>query len=186
MDILEIALRVFDEIESEVKHTSKWNETSKYVRIRKLQIDKRGSFGERLLRDIFSKERNISLEYRDGDQGSWDIKINGIKLEVKTSSLDVNNKFQNEHIAKNSDCDYIIFIGIAPDDVYLRIEKLSQIDFSKLHNREERKTGAGYKWDFKPNEMAKIQTSDEVVKIIYDKIGLDKKKIKKLLKANDK
>ena len=62
MDILEIALRVFDEIESEVKQTSKWSENSKYVRIRKLQIDKRGSFGERLLRDIFSKERNISLE----------------------------------------------------------------------------------------------------------------------------
>lgn len=39
MDILEIALRVFDEIESEVKHTSKWSENSKYVRIRKLQID---------------------------------------------------------------------------------------------------------------------------------------------------
>ena len=77
-------------------------------------------------------------------------------------------------------------VGIAPDDVYLRIEKLSQIDFSKLHNREERKTGAGYKWDFKPDEMTKIQTSDEVVKIIYDKIGLNKKKIKKLLKANDK
>lgn len=175
MDILEIALRVFDEIESEVKHTSKWSENSKYVRIRKLQIDKRGSFGERLLRDIFSKERNISLEYRDGDQGAWDIKI-----------LDVNNKFQNERIAKNADCDYIVFIGIAPDDVYLRVEKLSQIDFSKLHNREERKTGAGYKWDFKPDEMEKIQTSDEVVKIIYNKIGLDKKKIKKLLKANDK
>ena len=38
----------------------------------------------------------------------------------------------------------------------------------------------------KANEMTKIQTSDEAVKIIYDKIGLDKKKIKKLLKANDK
>ena len=94
MDILEIANAVFSEIEREVNATSKWKSTSKYARIRHLQIDKRGSFGERLLRDIFSKERNISLAYQDGDQGDWDIKINDIRVEVKTSSLDVNDKFK--------------------------------------------------------------------------------------------
>lgn len=103
MDIFKLAQNVFDEIESEVNQTTKWKSDSKYIRIRHLQIDKRGSFGERLLRDIFSKERNISLTYQDGDQGDWDIKINEIKIEVKTSSLDVNNKFQNEHIKDTSD-----------------------------------------------------------------------------------
>ena len=184
MDILKLANAVFDEIEAEVNSTSKWKSTSKYARIRHLQIDKRGSFGERLLRDIFSKERNISLAYQDGDQGDWDIKINDIKIEVKTSSLDVNNKFQNEHIKDTPKCDYICFIGVAPDNLFMRLEKIAEIDFSRLHNRGERGTGAGYKWDFKPEQMQEIHTREEVVELFYTKIGLNKKVIKKSLKSD--
>lgn len=170
MDILELANAVFDEIENEVNKTTKWKSDSKYIRIRYLQIDKRGSFGERLLRDIFSKERNISLAYQDGDQGDWDIKINDIKIEVKTSSLDVNNKFQNEHIKNTSNCDYICFIGIAPNQIFMRLEKISEIDFSSLHNREKRGTGAGYKWDFKPDQMKEIFTREDVINLFYEKM----------------
>lgn len=182
MDIFKLAQNVFDEIESEVNQTTKWKSDSKYIRIRHLQIDKRGSFGERLLRDIFSKERNISLTYQDGDQGDWDIKINEIKIEVKTSSLDVNNKFQNEHIKDTSNCDYICFIGIAPNAIFMRLEKIEEIDFSKLHNRGYRGTGAGYKCDFKPSQMQEIKTREEVVSLFYHKMGLDKGSIKKILK----
>lgn len=152
------------------------------MRIRHLQIDKRGSFGERLLHDIFSKERNISLRYKDGDQGEWDIEINGIKVEVKTSSLDVSQKFQNEHIKNSAECDYICFIGLAPDNLYMRLEKFSEIDFSRLHNRAQRGTGAGYKWDFKIKDMIEISTREQVIKLFYDKMGLDKKSIKKQLR----
>lgn len=182
MDISKIAEAVFDEIQAEVNKTTKWKGNSKYIRIRYLQIDKRGSFGERLLRDIFSKERNISLAYKDGDQGDWDIKINDIKIEVKTSSLDVNNKFQNEHIKNTQNCDYICFIGIAPDAIYMRLEKIDEIDFTKLHNRGNRGTGAGYKWDLKPEQMQEIKTREEVVELFYKKIGINKKNIKKILK----
>lgn len=183
MDILEIANAVFAEIESEVNATSQWKSTSKYAKIRTLQIDKRGSFGERLLRDIFSKERNISLAYQDGDQGDWDIQINSIKIEVKTASLDINKKFQNEHIKDTQNCDYICFIGLAPDNLYMRLEKISEIDFSKLHNRGERGTGAGYKWDLKPQDMQEITTREQVVELFYNKMGIDKKTIKQNLKG---
>ncbi len=43
MDIFKLAQNVFDEIESEVNQTTKWKSDSKYIRIRHLQIDKRGS-----------------------------------------------------------------------------------------------------------------------------------------------
>lgn len=178
MDIFDIARQVFDEIETEVNQNTKWKSHSKYVRIRHLQIDKRGSFGERLLRDIFSKERNIALMYKDGDQGDWDIQINGIRIEVKTSSLDVNGKFQNEHIKNTHLCDYICFIGVAPDNIYMRLEKISDIDFNTLHNRGERGTGAGYKWDLKANDMTEILTREDVVKMFYEKMGINKKSIK--------
>lgn len=183
MNIEDLAKAVFDEIEAEVNISTKWKSTSKYVRIRYLQIDKRGSFGERLIRDIFSKERNISLEYSDGDQGVWDIKINGFSFEIKTSSLDVNNKFQNENIRNTNDCDFICFLGVAPDEIYIRIEKISDIDFSSLHDRRRQGTGAGYKWDFKPSDMQAVKTRQEVVKLFYSKMGLDKSAIKKRVKG---
>ncbi len=182
MNIKDIAKAVFDEIEAEVNKNTKWKSDSTYIRIRHLQIDKRGSFGERLLRDIFSKERNISLAYQDGDQGEWDIKINDVRIEVKTSSLDVNNKFQNEHIKDTKNCDYICFIGIAPNAIYMRLEKINEINFSTLHNRGQRGTGAGYKWDLKPQDMQEVKTREEVVSLFYEKIGLNKKTIKKILK----
>ncbi len=178
MNICEMAIQVFNEIESEVDATTKWKSNSKYIRIRNLQIDKRGSFGERLLRDIFSKERNISLLYKDGDQGDWDIQINGIKIEVKTSSLDVNNRFQNEHIKNTNLCDYICFIGVAPDNIYMRLEKISDIDFDALHNRGARGTGAGYKWDLKICDMIEVTTREFVVSLFYEKMGINKKNIK--------
>lgn len=179
MDIYDIAKSIFDEIEAEVNEITQWKSNSKYIKIRHLQIDKRGSFGERLLRDIFSKERNISLAYQDGDQGEWDIKINDVRVEVKTSSLDVNNKFQNENIKNTTECDYICFIGLAPDKIFMRLEKISDIDFTKLHNRLANKTGAGYKWDFRQEQMTEINTREEVVKLFYTIMGLSKKIIKR-------
>lgn len=146
-----------------------------------MQIDKRGSFKERLIRDIFAKERNISLIYKDGDQGAWDIQINGIKIEIKTSSLDVNRKFQNESIKDTLECDYICFIGVAPNDLYMILEKISTINFHLLHPRGERGTGVGYKWDFEPENMQKICTRKEVVDMFYKKMGINKKIIKKNL-----
>lgn len=181
MDIFDIAKQVFSEIESEVNQSTQWQSDSKYIAIRHLQIDKRGSFGERLLRDIFAKERNISLVYKDGDQGDWDIQINGIKIEVKTSSLDVNGKFQNERIKNTALCDYICFIGVAPNSIYMRLEKISEIDFSSLHNRGQRGTGAGYKWDFKIHEMSEVLTREDVVRLFYQKMGIDKRVIKQKL-----
>ncbi|MCR2102712.1 hypothetical protein [Campylobacter upsaliensis] len=181
MDLYKIAQSVFTEIEAEVNETTKWKSDSKYIKIRYLQIDKRGSFGERLIRDIFAKERNISLIYKDGDQGAWDIQINGIKIEIKTSSLDVNGKFQNESIKDTPECDYICFIGVAPNDLYMRLEKISTINFHLLHPRGERGTGVGYKWDFKPENMQKICTRKEVVDMFYKKMGINKKIIKKNL-----
>ncbi len=138
---------------------------SKYKEYRSLQIDKRGSFGERffskVLHDIFV--RRIKLEYADGDQGDWDLKINGAKFEVKTSSIDVNKKFQNEGIKIDGDYIGILFLGVTPNDLYFKFVLKADIDFSKLHDRKTRGTGSGFKWDFKINDMIKAD-SLEIIK----------------------
>ena len=59
----------------------------------------------------------------------------------------------------------------------------SGADFSKLYNRGERGIGAGYKWDFKKEQMIEVKTREEVVALFYTKMGIDKKSIKKSLKG---
>ena len=87
-----------------------------------MQIDKRGSFGERFFSQVLSQiyYRRLKIEYKDGDQGDWDLKFNGVKFEIKTASIDVNNKFQNEGIKKDGDCDGVLFLGVTPNSLYIK------------------------------------------------------------------
>lgn len=143
-----------------LKETDKaWIEDSKYREFRSLSIDKRGSFGERFFTKVLPARR---IEYFDGDQGDWDLKLDNIKFEVKTSSLDSNKKFQNERIKKDGDYFGLLFLGIKPNDLCIKFIKQSDIEFDKLHNRGDAGTGAGYKWDFKENDMLIIKNIEQI------------------------
>lgn len=141
---------------------------AKYREYKRLSIDKRGSFGERL----FAKTINFRrLQYNDGDQGLWDLKIDGLKLEVKTASLDKQNKFQNEGLKKESGYDGILFLGVAPDQLYVKMVRREDIPWSKLHNRGAAATGCGYKWDLRCHDMVKVTSpkaiNDEFQRVFY-------------------
>lgn len=164
-EIDNIAIPLLKQILKEAQ--SEWlDPESKYKEYRSLQIDKRGSFGERFfalsLTTIFINR--LKLEYQAGDQGDWDLKINDVKFEVKTSSIDVNKKFQNEGIKENGDYDGIMFLGVTPNELYINFFLKSEIDFTKLHDRKGRGTGSGHKWDFKVNDMIKVQTLNDIKK----------------------
>lgn len=181
-----IALNILNLVLKEAQDIWK-NPNSKYKDYRSLQIDKRGSFGERFFEQTLSLiyYRRLKVEYKDGDQGDWDLKFNGMKFEIKTSSLDVNHKFQNEGLKKDGDYDAILFLGVAPNDLYVKFIRKKDIDFENeivhsytgithLHNRgkdnsTKNATGAGYKCDFKIKEMIKVKTLNEI-KIEFEKI----------------
>ncbi len=157
---------------------------SKFLQQRLIQIDKRGSVGERFYMLALAQLYPRRIEYRDGDQGDWDLKIGKMKFEIKTASLDKNGKFQNEGLKKNGDYNGVLFLGIAPNDIYMYCIKIENIDFDNLkidhngvhvnlHNRgrdgeEKHATGAGYKCDLKPEQMVKISTLDDL-KIVFEK-----------------
>ncbi len=130
-----------------------------------LEIDKRGSFGERVIKDVMTRKVR-RLEYKDGDQGDWDIKINNKKFEVKTSSRDKSGKFQNEGLKENGDYDGVIFVGVEPDVINIKCVNKKDIPFDKLHSRGKRGTGVGYKWDFKKADMTEIQQADDIFHVI--------------------
>jgi hypothetical protein len=158
-----IATKILKEVLMEAQ--DKWLEPeSKYKEYRSLQIDKRGSFGERFFSQVLSQiyYRRLKIEYKDGDQGDWDLKFNGVKFEIKTASIDVNNKFQNEGIKKDGDYDGVLFLGVTPNSLYIKFTLKQDIPFHVLHNREERKTGRGYKWDFKLQEMIKVKSLQDI------------------------
>jgi len=151
---------------------------ARFLKQRMIQIDKRGSVGERFYLLTLTSLYPRRVEYRDGDQGDWDLKIGRMKFEVKTASLDRNGKFQNEGLKKDGDYNGVLFLGIAPNDIYMYCIKIGNIDFDNkkidhngvhvnLHNRgrdglTERATGAGYKCDLKPEQMRKISTLSEL------------------------
>lgn len=168
-EIDEIALPLLQQVLKEAQN--QWlDPDSKYKDIRSLQIDKRGSFGERFFSQTLSKiyYRKLKIEYNDGDQGDWDLMFNGIKFEIKTASIDVNNKFQNEGIKENGNYDAILFLGIKPNSLYVKFILKENIPFDTLHNRKKSGTGSGYKWDFKEKDMVKIETLQDM-QIEFDK-----------------
>ncbi|GMO57647.1 MAG: hypothetical protein Ta2D_03410 [Rickettsiales bacterium] len=161
-----IAIDILEKIYKEDNKTNLW-ENSKYEKQRKIQIDKRGSVGERFFAEVLFKLYPRRIEYNDGDQGDWDLKISGIKFEIKTSSIDVNKKFQNEGLKIDGDYEGILFLGITPNQLYIKFMKKNDIDFSKLHNRGndnngKKATGAGYKYDLKEKDMLKVKSLKDI------------------------
>lgn len=153
-------------------------QNARFLSQRMIQIDKRGSVGERFYLLTLTSLYPRRIEYRDGDQGDWDLKIGRMKFEVKTATLDKNGKFQNEGLKKDGDYNGVLFLGIAPNDIYMYCIKIENIDFDNeridhngvkinLHNRgrdglDKNATGAGYKCDLKPEQMRKISTLSEL------------------------
>ena len=171
---------------------------AKYHQQRMVQIDKRGSVGERFFAEALLKLYPKRIEYCDGDQGDWDLKINKMKFEIKTSTLGKDGrKFQNEGIKKDGDYYGILFLGIAPNKLYIRFIKQSDIDFEnktlkidnlkiKLHHRAKdndlnaKATGAGYKLDLKIREMIEVNVLEDIERE-FEKYFINKNKNSKAL-----
>lgn len=159
VEIDNIAKDILKELHREAKGS--WTDpNAKYYSFRHLQIDKRGSFGERCFEELYLKafRRRAEIKYQDGDQGDWDIQFNGFKFEVKTSSIDVNNKFQNEGLKEKGIFDGVLFLCVTPNNLYFKCVRKDNIPFGSLHNRQKAGTGSGHKWDFKINDLKELDS----------------------------
>lgn len=122
-----IAMPILKQILQEAQN--EWlDPDSKYKEYRNLQIDKRGSFGERFFAQTLTQIyfRRLKIEYNDRDY------------------------------------DGVLFLRVAPNQLYIKFALKADIPFDKLHNREERKTSRGCKWDFKEKDMIKILSFDDI------------------------
>ena len=104
---------------------------ARFLQQRMIQIDKRGSVGERFYLLTLTSLYPRRVEYRDGDQGDWDLKIGRMKFEVKTSSLDK----RIEAINKLCDDNYKVGILIAPVIMVNNYKKLYKELIITLKNK---------------------------------------------------
>jgi hypothetical protein len=94
-----------------------------------------GQIGEKFIRDLIIKN-NIRIGNPENTHDEYDIKINDIKIEVKTARVGKKSStFQFNGINPKYNYSYIICIGITQDEIYYKIIEKNSVEY--LH--KERK-----------------------------------------------
>ena len=142
-----------------------------FAKIRQLQADSRGAAGEDFVVALLTAAgKKIQHTGRTDPQNKqWDIVADGIRLEVKLATMGASNPtFQHEHLEKDRQYDGIVFVDIAPDDIYITCVAKCDMDWSKLHRRRH---GIEYKWDWSRSAIQnnKMTTLADFV-AAYDKM----------------
>jgi len=92
-----------------------------------LESNNSGNVGEYSLNDICNALGIPSTvdgsKTKEAGGGKGDGTINGVNVEIKTARLGINNAFQHELGEKPWLAEYMAFIDITPNDVYLTIFK---------------------------------------------------------------
>ncbi|WHQ36400.1 hypothetical protein [Spiroplasma sp. SV19] len=141
---------IYDETIKNLKKPPKFNASDLYYKIKELSIDARGSFGQRFLVNAFKKSGFKASNDNDKNK-DWDIKLENYRVEVKTATLDVNNRFQHEAVHNTANYDLLIFLDIAPNKIFIKGILYSEINFLETHQRgagRKNATGAGFKYDY--------------------------------------
>lgn len=161
MNISDIILQKVKDIQSR-KPPQKfdWND-SLYEDIQFLTIDERGQLGEEITVDIL-KSVGCKVDYdssRTSEVKGWDLISNGLKIETKLATITVGSGgFQHENLHSQRDFDGILFIDVAPNEIYLTAVCKKDILWKKLHRRPN----GDFKCDFsikhiKDNKIPKFE-----------------------------
>ena len=129
---------------------------------RNLQIDSRGDAGEHFVASVL-RRMGKKVEHDSGTDPKkkhWDLIADGVKLEVKTATLGMSKpSFQHEGVEKDRGYDGIVFVDIAPDDVYISFMAKRDITWGRPHKR---RYGKHYKIDFRLRKRRGGGFKDEV------------------------
>ena len=157
----------FDSILSNrVQYCTELNETkwsgSKFAVIKNLATTHKGDFGEEFITDLLN-EIGVEAERINKGKGSFDVFAKPKKLEIKTATEDTNGSFQFNGIKKHIDYDYVVCLGVSPNEMWFNIfsrEQCLALTTSMVKDGSETfkltaTKNQGSKWFVKPltNEM---------------------------------
>ena len=88
---------------------------SPLVGYRMLGNTNRGAIGEEFIRRFLTLN---DIEVENGGRTSpTDLRVGNVRFEVKTASLGANGTFQFNHVRLDRNYDYLLCLGICPDQV---------------------------------------------------------------------
>ena len=130
-----------------------WNRGA-FRDIIRLSPDQRGEVGERLLETLLN-DIGVGGVTREGPLDRtlkhWDIRTDDMDVEVKTATLGRNSlSFQHESIERDRNYHALVFIDIAPNDIYMTWTAKNNIPWRELHRRAN---SNAYKWDTNLNRL---------------------------------
>ncbi len=162
MQISDIILaKIHEVIDRKPKAKFNWH-NSLYEKIQFISLDDKGDVGEEITYDIL-KNRGCKVKHEKGVTGEtkgWDLESNRVKIEVKLATITVGTGgFQHENLEAQRDFDAILFIDVAPNEIFLTVVKKKDILWRKLHRR----INGVYKCDFsikniKENNISKFSS----------------------------
>ncbi len=163
--------KIIDDVIAKRKDKHGWDSGS-FAKIIELSADQRGEIGERLLEHLL-KEAGVSGVTRAGKvdrtEKHWDIRTDDMDIEVKTATLGRNtDTFQHESIEKDRNYQAIVFIDIAPNEIYITWTAKKNITWRNLHRRAN---STAYKWDTRLKELqGNKATTINDIKTAYTKL----------------
>lgn len=131
-----------------------------FAKIKRMQNDTRGQFGEKIVSEalhlnenfVFDMDCTNSNKHADGH---YDLKVNGVRIEVKTSCHTSGGTWQHEPLYAEDVCDLTIFIDFSYDFFHISVipskdlplGRDSQYFINKKGHLRKNKDD-GYKLDF--------------------------------------
>ena len=111
-------------LSNQLERCSELNKTkwagSKYEVIKNLSTTHKGDFGEDLITDLLN-EISVKSKRINKGKGTFDVLAGSIKLEIKTATEDTNGNFQFNGIKKDVDYDFVVCLGVSPDELWFSI-----------------------------------------------------------------
>lgn len=143
-----------------------------FYKISTLKSNNVGNVGENLLTNI-CKYGKIDVSYegtknKDATDGTYDVKINNKRCEIKTARIGLSDTFQHESL-RNEGCDYYVFVNILHEYAYITIlpkfnlETTNEIMKVRAHLRKG--TSNVYKYTFCEKHLRVSYSKGYTIKI---------------------
>jgi len=117
-----------------------------YKIVNTLKPEYAGQLGEDFINNI-CKECKIPKNHakkKNTEDGTYDMKIKGKRVEIKTARLGTKGRWQHETL-RNEGCDFYLFLDIHPENIYLSLLKKfdlsKEIDFIRVYKDTKRERG---------------------------------------------
>ena len=135
-------------------------ETAVFANVKRMENDTRGQFGEQLVSEALHLNENFVFDMDSTNSnvhpdGHYDLKVNGVRIEVKTSCRTTSTVWQHEPLYAEAVCDLVVFIDFDYDVFHISVIPSIDLPLGRTSPYFINKKGTlrknkddGYKLDF--------------------------------------